>query len=156
MVNTKCYLIFAVTFLKAKKTSSFCFCWLLSANCECVKRPCLPGMEKNLLRLEITNYCSSWRRVMAFERDRGFFCWRILPASFSDFVERGNLLTSLTAYLSTTKLTQTWLRTFWIPLHKVLLQGKGDVNETRKLSQRGHIWGDLKDYNLTGYWRERD
>lgn len=47
-VNTKCYLIFAVTFLKAKRPLHSVFADCSQLNCQWVKRPCLPGMEKTI------------------------------------------------------------------------------------------------------------
>lgn len=76
-------------FSEGKRTSSFCFCWLLSAKLWMGKKAVFTRHGKNNpLKLEITNDCSWWGGVMVFERDRGFFCWRILPGAFSDFVWR--------------------------------------------------------------------
>lgn len=74
---------------------------------------------------------------MTFERDRDFFCWRILPAAFLDFMGRIWLLTSLIAYLSTSPKLDLELSEL---LHRVLLQGEEDAKEAREgFSEGPHL-----------------
>lgn len=120
-------------------------------NCEWIKRPCLPGMVKNnLLKLGITNFHFWWRRVMAFERDSDFFCWRILPAAFQILWEEwGFWFLSFITYQLHPNLTSNFHQQHWVRwgLRKGLLQRAEDVREARgSFSEGPHledIWRNI-------------
>ena len=138
-------------FSEGKKTSSFCFRWLLSAELWMGKKTMFARHGKNnLLKMEITHYCSWWRRVMAFERDGDFFCQRILLAAFSDFRGIVSLLTSFIAYSSVSPRLDLELS----ESHFIKSCRRGECQRSQGSLPRGAIsGGHLKEYSLTGYWR---
>lgn len=138
MVNTKCYLKFAVTFQKAKGPLHSVFADCSQLNCEWVKRPYLPGMEKTIPW--------SWKLQMIVLGGEAWWCLGETEAfSAGEFYqEHFQILceecqTSDFFYCLLINLTQTQLRTCWILVHKVLQEGRG-IKEAREGFSEGLHW----------------
>lgn len=147
-MNTKCYLIFAVTFLKAKKTSSFCFCWLLSAKLWMGEKTMFTRHGKNnLLKPKIKNYCSWWGSVMTFGGVGWLFLLENPTSSIFTFYGKNQsgfwILSSLPDQPYSNS-TENLLN----PSSQSDAGGEGHQGSQRRFPRRATSGGDLKEFNL--------
>lgn len=138
-------------FFEGKKTSSFCFCWMLSADVWMGKKTMFARRGKKP-SVEAGNYTLLFlvKKGDGIWKRQDSFCWRILPAAFSDFRGWVSVLTSLIASWSVAPRLDLELS----ESHFIKCCRGGEGQRSQGSFPRGTTsGGDPKEYNLTGYWR---